>query len=149
MFVGYRCVLVGVDGSTTALHAADRSIELTAQCGGRLHVVDVVPLPSVGAAVGPAGAAAITATIDAGDRAASEALRATTERAAAHGVETETHLVHGDPAAAIVATAAEVGADLIVVGNRGVDPAGRYVLGSVPQSVLYGAPCDVLVVHTT
>ncbi len=147
--MGYERVLVGVDGSETAARAADRSIELTARCGGRLHVVDVVPLPTVGAAVGPAGAAAITAKVDDGDRAASEALRATTERAQERGIDTEMHLVHGEPASAIVSTATEVGADLIVVGNRGVDSSGRYILGGVPQSVLYNAPCDVLVVHTT
>jgi nucleotide-binding universal stress UspA family protein len=35
-----------------------------------------------------------------------------------------------------------------VVGNRGLDPAGRYVLGSVPEAVLHATACDVLIVRT-
>lgn len=145
----YRRVLVGVDGSGTASLAAERAIDVACRWRSELHVVDVVPVPSVTVPIGPAGAAAIAADLEDSDRRASAALEATRCRADDSGIESTVHLVHGEPARAIVDTADRVGADLIVVGNRGVDAAGHHVLGSVPEAVLLQAPCDVLVVHTT
>ncbi len=52
----------------------------------------------------------------------------------------------GDAAAEIVRVAEESGADLVVLGARGLNPLKRLVLGSVSTKVLHGAPCDVLVV---
>ena len=63
------------------------------------------------------------------------------------GVHTELHAVAGDPADAILNTANGVGADLIVVGSKGMRGARR-ILGSVPNSVAHGAECAVLVVKT-
>jgi nucleotide-binding universal stress UspA family protein len=53
--------------------------------------------------------------------------------------------VTADPGEAIVAVAEQVGADLIVVGNKGMH---RRVLGSTPNTVSHRAPCDVLIVQT-
>jgi nucleotide-binding universal stress UspA family protein len=53
----------------------------------------------------------------------------------------------GDPAAEILAVAADARADLIVVGSRGQSGLARLLLGSVARNVLYGAPCSVLVVR--
>jgi nucleotide-binding universal stress UspA family protein len=52
----------------------------------------------------------------------------------------------GDAAVEIVRAAKESGADLIVLGARGLNPLKRLVLGSVSTKVLHQAPCDVLVV---
>ena len=54
----------------------------------------------------------------------------------------------GDPAKAILSVAKEVGADLIVVGNKGMKGKGRF-LGSVPNEVAHQAPCAVLIVSST
>jgi nucleotide-binding universal stress UspA family protein len=54
----------------------------------------------------------------------------------------------GDPVRAILQVATEVGADLIVVGNKGMRGAGR-LLGSVPNTITHKAPCSVLIVKTT
>jgi nucleotide-binding universal stress UspA family protein len=59
-----------------------------------------------------------------------------------------THALPGDPAKAILSVANEVGADLIVVGNKGMKGAKR-VLGSVPNDIAHQAPCAVLIVSTT
>ena len=59
-----------------------------------------------------------------------------------------THALPGDPAKALLTVANEVGADLIVVGNKGMRGAGR-ILGSVPNAVAHKAPCSVLIVNTT
>lgn len=53
----------------------------------------------------------------------------------------------GDPAAEIVATARENGADLVVVGSRGLSGIDRLLLGSVARTVLSGAECSVLIVR--
>jgi nucleotide-binding universal stress UspA family protein len=60
-------------------------------------------------------------------------------------VEVRQHMVTADPGDAIVAVAERVGADLIVVGNKGMH---RRVLGSTPNTVSHRAPCDVLIVQT-
>ena len=54
---------------------------------------------------------------------------------------------HGNPADVIVQEAEDSGADLIVIGTRGLNAAQRLVLGSVSTNVVHHAPCDVLVVR--
>ncbi len=63
-------------------------------------------------------------------------------------VGVETHAIPGDPTEAVLMVANEVGADLVVVGNKGMKGARR-VLGSVPNSIAHGAPCSVLIADTT
>jgi nucleotide-binding universal stress UspA family protein len=58
-----------------------------------------------------------------------------------------THVVPAHPATALLSVAEAVGADLIVVGNRGMK-GPRRVLGSIPNNVSHHASCDVLVVDT-
>ena len=69
--------------------------------------------------------------------------------ASAAGVEAEVHARQGSPADAILDVAEETGADLIVVGNKGMTGAERFLLGSVPNKVSHHAPCSVLIVRTT
>ena len=64
------------------------------------------------------------------------------------GVEVETHAREGDPADAILDVAEERSADLIVVGNKGMTGARRFLLGSVPNKVSHHAPCSVLIIRT-
>ena len=59
-----------------------------------------------------------------------------------------THTLPGDPVKAILSVATEVGADLIVVGNKGMKGKGKF-LGSVPNDVAHQAPCAVLIVSST
>jgi len=66
------------------------------------------------------------------------------------GVEhVETFARQGDAADAILDVAEEQRSDLIVVGNRGMTGAKRFLLGSVPNKVSHHAPCSVLIVRTT
>jgi nucleotide-binding universal stress UspA family protein len=75
------------------------------------------------------------------DAAAAEARR--------EGIEVQTHPVEADPADAILNVAEQTGADLIVVGNKGMTGARRYLLGSVPNNISHHAPCSVMIVRTT
>jgi nucleotide-binding universal stress UspA family protein len=65
------------------------------------------------------------------------------------GVDVKTFAREGDPADAILDVAEEEGADLIVVGNKGMTGAKRFLLGSVPNKVSHHAPCSVLIIRTT
>jgi nucleotide-binding universal stress UspA family protein len=65
------------------------------------------------------------------------------------GVEIRTFARQGEPADAILDVAEEQGADLIIVGNKGMTGAKRFLLGSVPNKVSHHAPCSVLIVRTT
>ena len=62
------------------------------------------------------------------------------------GIECETLADSGEPGKVLVRLAEECGADLLVIGNRGMK---RRVLGSVPKTVVHSANCSVLVVKTT
>jgi len=77
------------------------------------------------------------------------ALREAAGRAEAAGVPVATYAREGDPADAILDVAEERGADLIVVGNKGMTGAERFLLGSVPNRVSHHAPCSVLIVRTS
>jgi nucleotide-binding universal stress UspA family protein len=68
--------------------------------------------------------------------------------ASAGGLTTSVHAVAGDPAEAILDVARDTDADLIVVGNKGMQGPGR-ILGSVTNTVSHHAPCSVLIVSTT
>jgi maltose/moltooligosaccharide transporter len=57
--------------------------------------------------------------------------------------------VHGDPAQALLDTAGDDPAALIVVGNRGLGAASGEVLGAVPAAVVRDAKCDVLIVQVS
>ena len=63
--------------------------------------------------------------------------------------EVETFARQGDAADAIIDVAEEQGCDLIVVGNKGMTGAKRFLLGSVPNKVSHHAPCSVLIIRTT
>jgi nucleotide-binding universal stress UspA family protein len=77
-------------------------------------------------------------------------LREATKLAEGIGVsQVKCHAREGDPADAILDVAEEQGSDLIVVGNKGMTGAKRFLLGSVPNKVSHHAPCSVLIIRTT
>jgi nucleotide-binding universal stress UspA family protein len=82
-----------------------------------------------------------------------EDVEATLEEAAEEareaGLEVESHARQGDPADAILDVAEEQHADLIIVGNKGMTGAKRFLLGSVPNKVSHHAPSSVLIIRTS
>ncbi|GAA3341211.1 universal stress protein [Amorphoplanes nipponensis] len=146
----YRTIIVGTDGSESALTAVDQAAEIAAALSVRLVVVCAYhPLTAkeqsyLAAVVGP-----ISMYQVAGTDAAKEALASARERAAAAGAaDVVATMVKGDPGQALLTVARQESADLIVVGNRGINTLSGRLLGSVPSDVTQRAPCDVLVVHT-
>jgi nucleotide-binding universal stress UspA family protein len=127
----FRKIVVGLGKSKTGQLAAERAYALSAQLGATLHLVTAFK----------AGQKDSAATREEAER----LLRSFT--AGKPGTIVPDALP-GDPVRAILQVATEIGADLIVVGNKGMRGAGR-LLGSVPNSVTHKAPCSVLVVKTT
>jgi nucleotide-binding universal stress UspA family protein len=76
-------------------------------------------------------------------------LEAAAEVARKEGVTVDVYPRQGDPADAILDVAEEQEADLVVVGNKGMTGAKRFLLGSVPNKVSHHAPCSVLIIRTT
>ena len=76
-------------------------------------------------------------------------LAAAAELAQAAGVTAAVHARQGDPADAILDVAEETGADLVVIGNKGMTGAKRFLLGSVPNKISHHAPCGVLIIRTS
>jgi nucleotide-binding universal stress UspA family protein len=136
----YDTIVVGTDGSETADRAVARAGQLAEQCGATLHVVSAYE-----PAAAHVGTDAAEFSIGS-DFKADAALSKTTDLAPA-SVEVKTHSPNGDPADALVEVARREGADVIVLGSRGMRGARR-LLGSVPNKVSHHAPCDVLIVRT-
>jgi len=147
----YKRVVVGTDGSETSAEAVRQAAELARFCGADLHVVHVFQPVSGIATIGPdAGAAAAAAGLpEAAERHAAQILERATQAGKRIGVDVETHLHTGDPANALIETAEQVHADLLVVGNKGMSGVRRFVLGSVPNKVSHHAPCSLLIVNTS
>ena len=146
----FASIVVGTDGSQTAREAVRQSVELARRHGARLDIVSAYePVP--------AGRLREEAQQVPGDLQwmvnAREDVDATLREAAAEseaaGIPTETYARQGDPADAILDVAEERGADLIVVGNKGMTGAKRFLLGSVPNKISHHAPCSVLIIRTT
>jgi nucleotide-binding universal stress UspA family protein len=143
----FSSIVVGTDGSETADRALSRAFEMARLTGARLHVVSAyTPTPARVSGEAPAAEAAGWSVGP--DFEVDAILERAAGKARGDGVEIEVHAPKGDPADAILAVAKETGADLIVLGSRGMQGARR-VLGSVPNKVSHRAPCDVLIVQTT
>jgi nucleotide-binding universal stress UspA family protein len=151
----YKHIVVGTDFSDTAATAVEQAAELSKAFGAVLHIVTAFK-PAL---TGNIAASSLEAMAYGGAEFLAEAesklgeeVEATLERIAKRladdGVQVKTHGIAGDPADALITCAERVKADLIVVGNRGMSGAKRFILGSVPNKITHHAPCSVLVVHT-
>jgi len=143
-------IVVGTDGSDTAAEAVRQAIDLAKLTGAQLSVVSAyAPIPKRRVEE-EREAAPRDVQYEIGPREdVNLVLDAAAAAARKEGVEAQTHPVEGDPAEAILDVAEETKADLIVVGNKGMTGARRYLLGSVPNNVSHHAPCSVIIVRTT
>jgi nucleotide-binding universal stress UspA family protein len=142
-------IVVGTDGSDTAARAVATAADLARRSGATLHLVSAYrePRGSVAVAAAGASAAADPAATGAVLKSASEEVLSSAA-ASIDDVAVEVHAVGGAPVDVIIGVAQEVGADLIVVGSKGMRGARR-IIGSVPNSVAHRASGHVLVVKTT
>ena len=146
----FGSIVVGTDGSDTAKEAVRQATELAKSVGASLFLVSAYePVSSqrlreertevpddLQWMVNP------REDVDA-------TLREAADEVKEQEVEVETYSREGDPADAILDVAEEQKADLIVVGNKGMTGAKRFLLGSVPNKVSHHAPCSVMIIRTT
>ena len=143
-------IVVGTDGSETAKQAVLEATELAKQTGAALDIVSAYdPVPAARLREERLEAPAdIEHTVT-----ESEDVDATLAEAAKDaqdgGVNVNTHARQGEPADVILDLADDLKADLIVVGNKGMTGAKRFLLGSVPNKVSHHAPSSVLIIRTT
>jgi nucleotide-binding universal stress UspA family protein len=136
-----RTVLLATDLTPISDAATRQAISMAASLGARLLVVNVIDLGERGQ-VSPLSQ---TARVDQQRAVREGPLLAIIERARSRGVEAAFLLWTGEPGQGIVAAAEAEGADLVIVGTRGLDRAGRFLLGSVSDYVVYHSACAVLV----
>jgi len=122
---GYRSLAIGTDGSATADRAARKGVEFAERAGARVTLI-FVGHPRTGEIV----------------------LRDTHALLASEKVNCTTRILEGDPADKIIEWSEHDSIDLIVVGNKGMTGAARFLLGSVPAKVLQYASSDVLITRT-
>ncbi|MEA2335160.1 MAG: hypothetical protein QOG40_1650, partial [Solirubrobacteraceae bacterium] len=146
----FKSIVVGTDGSDTAAQAVRQAVDLAGAVDARVELVSAyAPVPAqrlsderreapedLQWAISP------REDVDALLDAAAEVVRGA-------GVTVNVYPRQGDPADAILDVAEETDADLIVVGNKGMTGAKRFLLGSVPNKVSHHAPCSVLIIRTT
>ena len=124
----YERILVGTDGSATAERAVDRAVEIATATGARLTILTASASPERGAKV----------------------VEATAARVADSGVEIDTIVSSSDPATAIVDAGDGGGYDLVVLGNKGMTGARRFLpIGAVPNKVSHHLGTSLLIVRTT
>ncbi len=138
----YKKIVVGTDGSGTAAEAVGHAAELAQKTGAQLVVVSAYPPPQD--APPPLADPSETPGIE-----IAKGLLEDVVKHYADQVDLKTMSRAGHAADVIIDCAAEEGADLILVGNKGMAGPRRFVLGSVPNTISHHAPCDVLIVHTT
>src|ERR1039457_4861414 len=146
----FKSIVVGTDGSDTATQAVRQAVDLARAVGAELELVSAyepVPAPRLReerrdapqdrqGAINPRED--VDTTLEAAAAVAREA-----------GVDVDIYARQGDPADAVLDVAEEREADLIIVGNKGMTGAKRFLLGSVPNKVSHHAPCSVLIIRTT
>ena len=142
----FKTIVVGTDGTDRADRAVTRAAELAALTGAHLHVVSAYRPAPVHSGDRSVAAEAPRWSVG-GDHLADSVLQKTLARMRVKGISVDEHAPKGDPASGIVTVAARENADLIVVGNKGMQGARR-VLGSVPNKISHQSPCDLLIVQT-
>jgi nucleotide-binding universal stress UspA family protein len=143
-------IVVGTDGSETAAEAVRQAVDLAKLSGATLSIVSAYQPVSGRRVKGEQAGAPADVQYEIGPREdVNLLLDAAAAAAKREGIEVQTHPIEADPADAILNVAEEVKADLIVVGNKGMTGARRYLLGSVPNNVSHHAPCSVIIVRTT
>jgi len=146
----YSTVLVGTDGSESSFRAVDRAAHIARDADALLVLACAYrpmserEIRDAERALGDEGYKV------SGSAPAEDVLRDAAGRAKALGAtKVETVAVEGDAVDGLSDLVTSKGADLLVVGNRGLNSLAGRLLGSVPANISHRAHCDVLIVHTT
>ena len=140
-------ILVPTDFSEYADYALDYAIELAKVLQARLTVLYVFHLSAL--ALGEAPPAVLADTLEAMETHAQQQTQMALARVQAAGLQGDSAIVEGIPFQAILDTAKDKEADLIVMGTHGRTGLTHALMGSVAEKVVRLAPCPVLVTRGT
>ena len=146
----FKRIVVGTDGSETAQEAVRQAADLAKSTGAALDIVSAYNPEDGGG--GGTRLEQVERPADVPESAREQvnfALDTAAGIAKREGVEVQAHAEEGEPADAIISVAERLHADVIVVGNKGMTGARRFLLGSVPNKISHHAPCSVFIVRTT
>ena len=127
----YRRIIVGAHDSPTSPVAETTAALLAKQLGAELILINV------------------SDDTDAVHGNGDEVLRSAVERARALDIEARPEQRTGEAATSIVNAAADLRADLLVIGDHGMGPASRFSIGGIPSQVAHHSPIDILVVRSS
>jgi nucleotide-binding universal stress UspA family protein len=147
----YQTVVVGTDGSDSSYLAVDKAARIAADSDATL-VIACAYHPArpdqVDRATDELGADVAYQVV--GSSPAEDSVRTAAERAKKQGAtKIDTVVVDGEPVPTLTKVVTERDADLLVVGNRGLNTLAGRILGSVPSEAARKSKVDVLIVHTT
>ena len=146
----YTTVLVGTDGSESSFRAVDRAAEVAKGADATLLIACAYHPMSAREVQDASRALGGESYKVSGSNPAEDVLRDAADRARSAGAsKVETLAVEGDPVDELARVVKDRSADLVVVGNRGLNSLAGRLLGSVPANISHRAGCDVLIVHTT
>jgi nucleotide-binding universal stress UspA family protein len=137
-----KTIMIATDGSEPAAQALEVAIDLAKESGASLEVVSVRPPRAAGR--GGAGAPILEVEEFHGPEHIAEAAA---QQAREAGVTATPHAAHGDVVDCIAKAATTLGADLLVVGSRGMGPLSGAVLGSVSHALVRRSPVPVTIVR--
>lgn len=141
----YNTVVVGTDGSSSSLLAVERAAELASAFGAKL----VIGCAYYESEEEVSSTLRQDSNTILGDETARANLASAVERAHETGVDNvETSMRPGTPVEALMRIVTDYDAELLVVGNRGINSLTGRLLGSVPADVARQSDCDVMIVHT-
>jgi nucleotide-binding universal stress UspA family protein len=140
----FKRIVVAYDGSDHAIKALNTAIELAKAFNSKLDVVEVVDT----AALLGMGFAPIPSDVIAQiyNKAQNDVEQAKKKAQDAGVKDVTSQVLEGDPATSIIEYASKNGADLIVIGSRGLSTFKRLILGSVSSKVVQESRVPVLVV---
>jgi nucleotide-binding universal stress UspA family protein len=162
---GYRKILVGTDGSPTAMRAVEMAGRLASELKVAPTIVTAYEPPTEqelkrlrgrgNEAIGQWSASRTQKDTPsefqwriAGAAQAEDILERAFDRAAKQGVEAEVRAIEGSPAETLLGVAEKERFDLIAVGSVGMSGPKRFMLGNVPHRLTHHTPTDILILRT-
>ena len=141
----YQKIVVGTDGSKSSLLAVERAAKIAAAFDATL-IIGCAYYENKDEASKTLRQDSVTIL---GDDKAQQNLESASDAARAVGAKSvETAIRPGTPVQALMSIVNDNKADLLVVGNRGINSLTGRLLGSVPADVARQSDCDVMIVHT-
>jgi nucleotide-binding universal stress UspA family protein len=144
--VEFKSIVLATDGSPYSTAAASEAIGIAGKNSGKLTVLAVVPAELATPTDVDIAATRRELLADKEMQAAETNAKAVKEAAQKAGVAVQAFLMTGKPADAIIETAKEKSADLIILGSHGRTGIERLLMGSVAERVIVMSSCAVLVV---